>query len=79
MPNARLWSDIWQNVIDWAVANGVRRMVAASSAAVYGNPSLDALPISETQPYDGLSPYAESKYLLRSQSLCTILPYRERQ
>ena len=51
-----------QNVIDWAVARGVTRMVAASSAAVYGNPKGKDLPIQETQPYGGLSPYADSKY-----------------
>ena len=51
-----------QNVVDWAAKNGIRRMVAASSAAVYGNPDMSALPIKETQPYAGLSPYADSKY-----------------
>eukprot|EP01047_Picozoa_sp_COSAG01_P044628 COSAG01_NODE_4051_length_5393_cov_16.152626_4_plen_329_part_00 len=51
-----------QNVIDWAVKHRVRRMVAASSAAVYGNPDASKLPIRESEPYAGLSPYADSKY-----------------
>lgn len=51
-----------QNVIDFGVGAGVKHMVAASSAAVYGNPEASKLPISETEPYAGLSPYAESKY-----------------
>jgi len=49
-----------RKVLDWALAHGVHRVVAASSAAVYGNPPNP--PISEDFGYDGVSPYAESKY-----------------
>ena len=38
---------------------GVRRVVLASSCAIYGNPTV--LPIGERTPPDPLSPYAESK------------------
>lgn len=40
----------------------IRKVVAASSAAIYGDPSPDLLPLKESAPYGGLSPYAETKY-----------------
>jgi len=48
-----------QNVLDWAVKQGVKRVVSASSAAVYGVP--ETLPITEKTLPSPLSPYAESK------------------
>lgn len=35
----------------WAVLNGVRHVVAASSAAVYGNPGAAAMPIKVHEPH----------------------------
>ena len=40
----------------------IRRIVAASSAAIYGDPNPDLLPLQESAPYGGLSPYADTKY-----------------
>lgn len=40
----------------------IRKVVAASSAAIYGDPPSDLLPLQESAPYGGLSPYAETKY-----------------
>ncbi|KAL9188174.1 hypothetical protein ACHAXT_006552 [Thalassiosira profunda] len=40
----------------------IRRMVAASSAAVYGDPDPALLPLRESAPYGGLSPYADTKH-----------------
>jgi UDP-glucose 4-epimerase len=47
------------NVLDAARASGVRRVVQASSCAVYGN--TEQLPVGEDVPPDPLSPYASSK------------------
>lgn len=47
------------NVLEKARRHGVRRVVLASSAAVYGN--ADALPLDEETPLRPLSPYAASK------------------
>jgi nucleoside-diphosphate-sugar epimerase len=47
------------NVLDAARAAGVRRVVQASSCAVYGN--TEQLPVGEDVPPDPLSPYASSK------------------
>jgi UDP-glucose 4-epimerase len=46
-------------LLDAARSAGVRRVVLASSAAVYGD--ADALPLEETTPGRPLSPYAASK------------------
>lgn len=46
-------------LFDAAREAGVRRVVVASSAAVYGES--DALPLKETTPTQSLSPYAASK------------------
>lgn len=48
------------NVLVAARDSGVRKVVHASSAAVYGN--LPGLPKSEEMPVDPLSPYAVAKY-----------------
>lgn len=47
------------NLFDTARKAGVRRVVIASSAAVYGES--DAMPLKETTPTQSLSPYAASK------------------
>merc|ERR1711865_1371002 len=49
-----------QIVFDWAIKKGVKRVVTASSAAVYGDTS--PLPNTETAKYGGVSPYAFTKY-----------------
>ena len=56
-----------QNVIDACINNNVKRMVTASSAAVYGE--ADNLPLSEESAGQVLSPYAESKWNNESQIL----------
>lgn len=40
----------------------IRKIVAASSAAIYGDPDPTLLPLREVTPYGGLSPYADTKY-----------------
>lgn len=40
----------------------IRKIVAASSAAIYGNPDSTLLPLQENAPYGGVSPYADTKY-----------------
>jgi UDP-glucose 4-epimerase len=63
-----------QKVLDWvrrynadasAAAShspAVRKVVAASSAAIYGDPDPGLLPLAESAPYGGKSPYADTKY-----------------
>lgn len=54
-----------KKVFAWAMDHGVKHVVAASSAAIYGDSiPWDTLPngITENLPYGGLSPYADSKY-----------------
>lgn len=48
-----------QNVIDSAIRHGVRRLVYASSASVYGNPT--SLPMKETDAPAPLTPYCIAK------------------
>lgn len=48
-----------QNVLDAALAGGVRRFVYASSASVYGNPT--ALPMREDAATSPLTPYCIAK------------------
>lgn len=61
-----------QQVLETAVACGVRRVVFASSSSVYGDQPV--LPKVETQMPDPLSPYAQQKltgeHLLRVWALC---------
>ena len=40
----------------------IRKVVAASSAAIYGDPDTALLPLKESTPYGGKSPYADTKY-----------------
>ncbi|MGV3466584.1 MAG: NAD-dependent epimerase/dehydratase family protein [Heyndrickxia sp.] len=47
-------------VIDVAKSTGVKKVIFASSAAVYGKPQ--SLPIDENHPIQPLSPYGLSKY-----------------
>jgi len=49
------------NVLDAAVKHGLRRVVYASSAAVYGNP--ESLPIDETARLKPISPYGLEKQM----------------
>jgi len=48
-----------RNVFQWALFHGVKRVVSASSAAVYGTPQ--SLPLDELSPKSPLSPYADTK------------------
>jgi len=43
-------------------ATFIHKVTAASSAAVYGDPDPALLPLRETAPYGGKSPYAETKF-----------------
>ncbi len=53
------------NVIAASIKSNVRRMVTASSAAVYGD--VEYLPLDEDDAGHVLSPYAESKWINESQ------------
>jgi len=48
-----------RNILEWAVKNNVKRVVSASSAAVYGTPQ--SLPVREDDKLAPISPYAETK------------------
>lgn len=65
------------NVIEAAVQAGVKKIVAASSASVYGEPSY--LPIDENHPYNNRTLYGAAKianeHLLRSFNEMYGLPY----
>lgn len=65
------------NVLEAAVAAGVKKVVAASSASVYGEPSY--LPIDEAHPYNNRTLYGAAKianeHLLRSFNEMYALPY----
>lgn len=52
------------NVIQCAVNSGVRKIVFASSAAVYGNP--EYLPVNLDHPVKPLAPYGLSKYTVEN-------------
>jgi len=47
-------------VFEWAKSKGVKRVVTASSAAIYGDKA--PLPIKESSGYGGKSPYADTKW-----------------
>ena len=49
-----------QNIIRYVNSNSIKKVVFASSAAVYGN--CDLMPLKEESAGDCLSPYAESKF-----------------
>ena len=55
------------SVLSACIKNNIKRMVMASSAAVYGGS--EALPLKEEEAGDVLSPYAESKYINEDQIL----------
>ena len=65
------------NVVEAAVQAGVKKIVAASSASVYGEPSY--LPIDENHPYNNRTLYGAAKianeHLLRSFNEMYGLPY----
>ena len=65
------------NVLEAAVQAGVKKVVAASSASVYGEPSY--LPIDEAHPYNNRTLYGAAKianeHLLRSFNDMYGLPY----
>ena len=65
------------NVLEAAVAAGVKKVVAASSASVYGEPSY--LPIDEAHPYNNRTLYGAAKianeHVLRSFNDMYGLPY----
>ena len=65
------------NVLEAAVAAGVEKVVAASSASVYGEPS--HLPIDEAHPYNNRTLYGAAKianeHVLRSFNDMYGLPY----
>ncbi|KAI9920608.1 hypothetical protein PsorP6_002755 [Peronosclerospora sorghi] len=51
-----------RKVLEWSVKNGVKRVVAASSAATYGIPLPENLPLSEETATGGICPYATTKF-----------------
>jgi UDP-glucose 4-epimerase len=65
------------NVLDSAVRHGVRKIVAASSASVYGEPSY--LPIDESHPFNNRTMYGAGKIageqMLRAYYTTSGLPY----
>ena len=65
------------NVLESAVKHKVKKVVAASSASVYGEP--DTLPIEETSPYNNRTLYGAAKialeHYLRSFNDMHQLPY----
>jgi nucleoside-diphosphate-sugar epimerase len=65
------------NVLEAAIKAGVKKVVAASSASVYGEPSY--LPIDEDHPYNNRTLYGAAKianeHLLRSFNEMYNLPY----
>ncbi|KAG1708379.1 hypothetical protein DVH05_025057 [Phytophthora capsici] len=51
-----------RKVLDWAVKNGVKRVVAASSGATYGIPKVEDLPLREESATGGICAYATTKF-----------------
>ncbi|CAI5704451.1 unnamed protein product [Peronospora effusa] len=51
-----------RKVLDWAAKNGVKRVVGASSAATYGIPLPENLPLSEESATGGICSYATTKF-----------------
>uniref|UniRef100_H3GCE4 NAD-dependent epimerase/dehydratase domain-containing protein n=1 Tax=Phytophthora ramorum TaxID=164328 RepID=H3GCE4_PHYRM len=51
-----------RKVLDWAVKNGVKRVVAASSGATYGTPKVEDLPLREESATGGICAYATTKF-----------------
>jgi UDP-glucose 4-epimerase len=65
------------NVLDSAVRHGVKKIVAASSASVYGEPSY--LPIDESHPFNNRTMYGAGKIageqMLRAYFTTARMPY----
>jgi UDP-glucose 4-epimerase len=65
------------NVLESAVRHGVKKVVAASSASVYGEPSY--LPIDEAHPFNNRTMYGAGKIageqMLRAYNTTSGLPY----
>jgi UDP-glucose 4-epimerase len=65
------------NVLESAVRHGVKKIVAASSASVYGEPSY--LPIDESHPFNNRTMYGAGKIaceqMLRAYYTASGLPY----
>lgn len=65
------------NVLESAVRHGIKKIVAASSASVYGEPSY--LPIDEAHPFNNRTMYGAGKIageqLLRAYFTASGLPY----
>ena len=61
-----------RNMLDGALANGIKRFVHISSTAVYGIP--DHHPLAEDDTLDGVGPYGKAKIL--AEELC--LEYRKK-
>jgi UDP-glucose 4-epimerase len=65
------------NVLDSAVRHGVKKIIAASSASVYGEPSY--LPIDESHPFNNRTMYGAGKIageqMLRAYFTTSGLPY----
>ncbi len=65
------------NVLDSAVRHGVKKVIAASSASVYGEPSY--LPIDEAHPFNNRTMYGAGKIageqMLRAYYTTSGLPY----
>jgi len=50
------------NLLDTMVANGVRKLIFSSTAAIFGAPNY--IPIDENHPHNPLSPYGRSKLIV---------------
>ncbi len=61
IPTLRINVEGTVNVLDAAIAAGVRRVFAVTSADIYGPVDEADLPLGETQPLRPVSPYAASK------------------
>ncbi|TMW63393.1 hypothetical protein Poli38472_002334 [Pythium oligandrum] len=51
-----------RKVLEWALKNGVKRVVAASSGATYGTPLPENLPLREESATGGICAYATTKF-----------------
>jgi len=62
-----------QNVLDACLKNGITKIIATSTAAVYQNTSTKTI-LDETSPVDPLSPYGESKLKMENKiiTFCSV-------
>jgi GDP-4-dehydro-6-deoxy-D-mannose reductase len=63
------------NLLQACIANGLPRVLAVSSADVYGKVSASDLPISESAPFRPVTPYAASKVAADQLALQAWLGY----